>query len=191
MSTMQPIRKKEDITRLKNYFLDKGQIRNYVMIVIGLNVPIRISDILKLKWNDVYNSKQDSYYKHLKIEEKKTGKMNILALNDTVLDALELLKKDLAYFQENQYIFSASAHMDKPLNRVSAYLIIKHAADDLGFENIGCHSLRKTFGYHAWKNGVHLAVIMSIYNHTSIMVTKRYLGIEQEDKDEVFHMLQL
>lgn len=113
-----------------------------------------------------------------------------MALNEKVLDALEMLKESLTCFHENQYIFSASYHMDKPLSRVSAYIIIKHAADDLGLENIGCHSLRKTFGYHAWKNGVHLAVIMSIYNHTSIMVTKRYLGIEQEDKDEVFHIIQ-
>lgn len=64
MSTMQPIRKKEDILQLKNYFLDKGEIRNYAMVVVGLNVPIRISDLLNLKWNDVYNPQQERYYKH-------------------------------------------------------------------------------------------------------------------------------
>lgn len=71
MATMEPIRNKEDIMRLKEYFFTKGQIRNYAMVVIGLNIPLRISDILNMKWGDVYNYQQNRYYKHIRIEEKK------------------------------------------------------------------------------------------------------------------------
>ena len=45
MSTMQPIRDKKDIERLKNYFLEKDEIRNYTLVVMGINLPIRISDM--------------------------------------------------------------------------------------------------------------------------------------------------
>ncbi len=190
MATVEPIRKKEDIMRLKEYFFARGEIRNYTMVVIGLNIPLRISDILNLKWGDVYNYQQDRYYQHIRIEEQKTGKQNVFVLNEKVVETLELYRAYLSYPQSNQYIFTASEYKEQPLSRVSAYLIIRHAAEELGLEHIGCHSLRKTFGYHAWKNGAHLAVIMSIYNHSSIQITKRYLGIEQDDKDQVLYTTQ-
>ena len=70
--------------------------------------------------------------------------------------------------------------------------IIKKAADELHIEGIiSCHSLRKTFGYHAWKKGTPPAVIMTIYNHSSLDITKRYLSIDQDDKDKVFLEINL
>ena len=79
-----------------------------------------------------------------------------------------------------------------PLSRSQAFRIIKEAALYAGLnEHVSCHSLRKTFGYHAWKRGVQPALLMELYNHSSYRVTKQYLGIEQEDKDRVYLDVQL
>lgn len=79
-----------------------------------------------------------------------------------------------------------------PIDRVPAYRIIKEAATAAGLdEHVSCHSLRKTFGYFAWKQGVPPAMLMDIYNHSSYKITRRYLGIEQEDKDNVFKSIKL
>lgn len=86
-----------------------------------------------------------------------------------------------------KYIFISRIGDNRPIKRNWAYVIIKEACCDLGYEgNLGCHSLRKTFGYHAWKQGNLPAVIMTIYNHSSMEIIKRFLSIEQDDKDEVF-----
>ena len=77
MGTTQPIRKKTEIEALKNYFLDKNEIRNYVLVVMGLNMPLRISDILSIKWKDVYNEQQGRYLKYLQITEKKRKSVTI------------------------------------------------------------------------------------------------------------------
>lgn len=185
MGTTQPIRDRSSIEALKQYFLEKGEIRNYALVVIGLNLPLRISDLLSIKWTDIYDFQHNRYYSHLKVLEKKTKKHNYLALNTNVIGAFERLRQYEKHEKE-QYIFRSNRCSERPLSRVAAYLIIHNAAENIGLQDIGCHSLRKTFGYHAWKKGVHLALIMSIYNHSSIAITKRYLGIEQEDKDNVF-----
>ena len=57
--------------------------------------------------------------------------------------------------------------------------------------HIGCHSLRKTFGYHSWKKGVPIAVLMELYNHSNQAVTKLYLGISQDDIDDVYRLVEL
>lgn len=69
---------------------------------------------------------------------------------------------------------------------------MKEAAAFAGLEeHISCHSLRKTFGYHAWKQGTQPALLMSIFNHSTYHITKRYLGIDQDDKDEVFAKIRM
>ena len=79
-----------------------------------------------------------------------------------------------------------------PLSRYQAYRFVKQAAVYAGRpEHISCHSLRKTFGYHAWKQSVPPAMLMDIYNHSSYQITRRYLGIDQDDKDQVFEKIRL
>lgn len=186
MCKTEPIRKADDIQRFKQYFLERGQVRNYVLVTMGINTSLRISDLLGLKWKDVYNFNRKCYVDHIVLIEQKTGKRNVIALNSEAKHALEMLRNAVSASGEG-YIFKSRVGTNQPIDRISAYKIIRNAAKELGMEGtISCHSLRKTFGYHAWKKGTPPALIMSIYNHSSIEITKRYLSIDQDDKDEVF-----
>ena len=166
MSTTQPIRSKQLLHDFKEYFLTKQpNSRNYTLILIGLNTALRINDILHLTWGDVYCTEHSRFYTHLLITEKKTEKETRILINRKA---------------------------DSPLSRYQAYRIVRKAAEAVGIEDvIRCHSLRKTFGYHAWKMGTPPALLMEIYNHSSFQITKHYLGIEQDDKDAVFRDIQL
>lgn len=93
MCKTDPIKNAEDIRRLKNYFLNNGKIRNYTMVTVALNTSLRIGDLLGLKWGDVLNFKVGDYREHIILQEQKTGKRNIIALNKEAIQALEVLKK--------------------------------------------------------------------------------------------------
>ncbi len=192
MSTTQPIRKTEDITALKNYFLyEKRNLRNYTIVCMGINSAMRISDLLSLRWGDVYHFAKGCFRKHISIRERKTGKDRRIALNTSMRKALELYKNSLSNATEEMFIFPGRSG-EKPLSRCQAYRILRSAGRALHFEtDISCHSLRKTFGYHAWKRGVQPAVLMDIFKHSSYRITKRYLGIEQDDIDQVFLEINL
>lgn len=192
MGTTQPIRNTEDLQALKNYYLNEHpNLRNYALICTGINTALRISDILSLTWSDVYDFKTETFRKHLIIHEHKTKKLNTLILNQNILHALSLYKESLVDTAPSDFIFSGNSK-GKPLSRSQAYRIIKEACRRLRLpDNISCHSLRKTFGYHAWASGVNPATLMVIYNHSSFQITKRYLGIEQDDKDRIFLELNL
>lgn len=192
MGTTRPLKNKEDIQILKEYFINQGQIRNYAIVTLGMNTSMRISDLLNLRWRDVYFFDANKYRQYICIVEKKTNKLTNIPLNEEVVKALDMLRNSEHPIKELDYLFKRRNKDNQRLSRTQAYRIIKHASKVLNIEGIiSCHSLRKTFGYHAWKQGVPPAVIMSIYNHSSLEVTKRYLAIDQEDKDEVFMNLNL
>lgn len=193
MSTTQPIKKPDDIERLKQYFYRNGELRNYALITLGVNTALRISDLLRLKWQDVWNFNTYSFREHVIITEQKTGKVANIYLNTSCRTCLKELQQSLPDgVIPSGYIFRSRTGNNRPISRNRAYVIIKKACRSLGYEdNISCHSLRKTFGYHAWKQGIYPTVIMSIYNHSSMEITKRYLSIEQDDKDEVFKNIML
>jgi len=191
MGTTQPIRYKDQINQIQQYYKRRGEIRNYTLIVAGLNTALRISDILMLRWKDVYDFEQCRFKTHINVFEQKTDKTNCILINSKLKSALFVLMKKES-ISEDAYIFHSQNSIYNNINRSTAYRIVKKAADKCGIdENIGCHSLRKTFGYHAWKQGVPPAMLMYIYNHSSFQITKRYLGIEQDDKDEVYKNVQL
>jgi len=188
MKATEPIRNKQQIRELMAYYLNLGQIRNHVLIVIGLRTALRVSDILRLSWDDVYDFKRKRLRKSITITEKKTGKAKTIALHADIIAALKRYIDNA----ESGTPLIINEQTGKAISRIQAYRLIRSAAEALGFENrVSCHSLRKTFGYHAWKGGTSPAVIMDIYNHSSLTVTQRYLGVTQDDKNEVYLNLEL
>ena len=193
MSTTQPIRDKEALRKFKNFYkTQKPNPRNYAIIVLGLNTALRISDILKLTSEMVYD--HNKVREHIVVKEQKTGKINRILLNREVRKALNLyrhfLVKSAAYKAGNPYLFPSPYVSQRPLSRYQVYRMIRNAAESVEIqEQVSCHALRKTFGYRAWKQGADPIVIMLIYNHSSFEITKRYLCIEQDDKDKIYRSI--
>ena len=195
MNAATPIRNEESLKRFKNYYkLEDPNPRNYLLIKIGLNTALRISDILNLKWNDIYDFRKERMKQYLEIKEKKTGKFTRIYINNNIKEAaLEFLKAERENIAEygDTYIFRGRKD-DAPLSRVQAWRIVKKAGDGIGLEGvISPHSLRKTFGYYVYKHGANQTLLVCVFNHSTFNVTKRYLGIDQDEKDSLYKMLEV
>jgi len=67
MERVEPIRSEKKIKDLKNYLIGSGNIRNYTLIVLGLNTALRVSDMLALTWGDVYDFEEREFKRHVYI----------------------------------------------------------------------------------------------------------------------------
>lgn len=192
MSITYPIKNRKALEEFKNFYLEcKPNLRNYTMIIMGLNTAFRIGDLLELRWNDVYDAGKQNFREHINIIEHKTGKERIVAMNQSERNALQNYY-ETCLPHTSDYLFPSQKNKGFALSRSQAYRIVKEAARNAGLnEHISCHSLRKTFGYHAWKQGTPPAMLMNLYNHSSYQVTQRYLGIEQDDRDNVYLHIRL
>lgn len=189
MNIAQPIRDMEKIDQVMDYYRTKKlNERNVLFMVMGFNTALRVSDLLSLQWKDVYDQERNVCMEHIITTEKKTHKNTQIKMNWKIKKALLDYRKYLSQKKEidpESFLFEGRDNM--PITRVQAYRILKEAANACNLEGtISPHSMRKTFGYHAWKAGVEPVLLMNIFNHSSFSITIRYLGIEQDDRDTVF-----
>lgn len=178
MEYVEPIRDIKQIDVMKKVLARQSQ-RNLLLFVLGINTGIRICDLLTLKVRDVFDGKEIKEF--LFLQDKKSKQTKGYYLNDNVRKELKkyLESEKLA---ENDYLFRSTKD-GRPITRQHAYRIINQAAKEVGIEGkIGMHTLRKTFGYHAYRKGIAISLIMEIYNHHSPSETLKYIGIDKNEK---------
>lgn len=171
MNEVQPIREFETIEDIMDYFKVRSE-RNYVMFCTGIYAPLRISDILKWKVRDVRNKE------FIRLKEQKTNKERLFPVND---ELKKILVDYIADKKDFEYLFQSRQRNKKgiygPISRQQAYNILNQAAREFGLEMIGCHTLRKTFGYHYYKQFGDIVTLQEIYKHADVSITKRYIGL--------------
>lgn len=170
MNFVQPIRSEEKIEEMK-IELKKNGTRDYLLFLVGINTGLRISDIIKLQVNDILNQNRE-FRPHITIIEEKTKKTKKFKINAVVADELYPFIKDKA---QEEYIFKSRNGKNKPISRVRAYLILNQAGEKIGLEEIGTHTLRKTFGYHYYQRTHDIATLQELFNHSSPSITLRYI----------------
>lgn len=168
MEHVEPIREINKINAIKRLLKEQSQ-RDYLLFVIGINTGLKISTILSLKIKDFRND--DGSLKNFLETEKYE-----IYINSKVKTALKTYLQPTS--DQDEYIFK-SAKTNHPITRQQAYRIINQAAKSVGVEDkIGTHSLRKTFGYHAYKKGVAISLLQSLFHHSTPSETRRYLGVK-------------
>jgi integrase len=151
---------------------------------IGLNMSLRISDLLSIKYEHI-----DAYTRLLTLTEAKTGKRKEIRLNDA---ALSVIARRKATHPKDTWLFESNSNRSKgkPITRGSVSKVFNDAGQRLGI-NVNSHSMRKSRGAIMYKDGVPLPVIARVLNHSSINCTLRYIGITKEETLQTFDDYQL
>ena len=175
MKTVQPIRDAKIISQVKKLLQDRGN-KYYIMFVIGLNTGLRIGDILSLRTADIRGKS------HVTLTEKKTGKNKRFLINEQLKKEIDSYI-DSAGLTDDDYIIVSRKGENKPITRIQAYRVLSDAAGELDLAEIGTHTMRKTFGYWHYKTYKDVAILQDIFNHSAPSITLKYIGINDDMKD--------
>lgn len=173
MNFVQPIRDPEIIRAIKED-LGNDSDRNRMLFITGINSGLRISDILQLRVSDT----KRSYFNLIEI---KTGKKKRIEMTPRLRKEFKEYTKDM---QDHEFLFRSRQGVNKPISRCRAYQILREAAEKYGLDDIGTHTLRKTFGYHFYKQNKDVALLQQIFNHSDPATTLSYIGISQDERDK-------
>ena len=159
-----------------------------LLVALGCFTGLRISDILALQWNQILGVSEFT------IIEKKTSKKRTLRLNPQLQEHIQEcyehiqpigVKAPILVSQKGT-IFTIQA-----INRIFKDIKKKYKVK---IKNFSCHSLRKTFGRQVYNmnsenSELTLVKLMELFNHSSVSITKRYLGLRQEEILETYDCL--
>jgi integrase len=191
MNSVEAIRDKKKIEAVKRYFLGGRNYRDNMLFVMGINTGLRISDLLRLKVSDVLDEK-GHFREFVYLREKKTGKEKHFPLNESAREAIDTFLEHNGPPDPDRFLFASRKGDNKPMTRIRAYQIVNEACRAVGLNiRAGTHTLRKTFGFHAFKAGVPAEFLQKVFNHSTASTTLRYIGIEQEDINTFYQALNL
>jgi integrase len=164
--------------------------REYLLIGTGVYLGLRASDLLCLRWSDLLDNDE------ITLTEKKTGKTRHITINPSLKDILSYVSSELA--RQGKYCMDGYLFANRKGEKVSIQYInrlLKKTFFEFGVktQNGSTHTLRKTFGKRVWemdgKSERSLIYLSQIFNHSSIGITRRYIGIVQEDIRNIYMKL--
>lgn len=212
-----PIKSMDQLYAMAEWLYNNEDHKYLLGFIVGINLGLRANELLKLKLSDLYwindNGWKVKYIESVEdtsdmivVLQSKTSKFRNLFLNEACVQAL-----DWYFFKDKgntscRYKNNKNVSPDTPLissrNGGSIEIctfrkVLKKAADACGVkQNIGTHTLRKTWGWFQYKTNLEhhhgdVAQLQRLFGHDSEMTTLRYLGIMEEEEKTLYRNLNL
>lgn len=164
-----------------------GKLTLALLVAIGSYTGLRISDLLSLKWKQLLSRE------YLEVSEKKTGKHRKIKLNKELMELLPRLYHKSSASPEDQVLMNPKTRKPFTVQYINRQLKKLRFKYRLPIKRFSTHTLRKTFGRHIWENSGYsekaITILSEIFNHSSFRITRRYLGINEEDIDQIYDLL--
>lgn len=165
-----------------------GHVRMSLLISLGSFWGLRISDILNLKWNQIISDET------LEIIEKKTGKKRTIKINPQLHQHIIECYTQLKPMKDDEFVFISQKNSVYSVQQINRLFKTIKTNYKLKIKNFSTHSMRKTFGRQVFSQSgdnaeLALVKLSQLFNHSSTLITRRYLGISQEELMNTYDML--
>jgi integrase len=172
--------------------LEKDENYKFCLLIsIGVFTGLRISDLLTLKYSDILNSET------FVIQEKKTKKNRSIKVNKDLKDIVERIVKKLNINDLNELMF-LNKYGTKSIDKSYVNVKLKELVQQYRIKvqgNISTHTFRKTLGRRVMEvnnySSESLILLMDLFGHSSMSITKRYLGIREQEIHNVYDSLSI
>lgn len=178
-------------TNLVRKLYRNGDYRMSLFIGCGIFFGLRVSDLLTLSWNQILGGDEFVIY------EKKTDKRHVIRINEGFKAHIADCYQALGIKDINEPCFLnryGSVLSLQMINRNFKAIKVKY---QLKIENFSTHSLRKTWARQVYENensqgrgDMALLKLSEIMNHSCPSITRRYIGLRQQELGEVYDSLQ-
>lgn len=184
----KPIKDIELVYDLQDYLKYKSE-RNYVLFVLGVTTGYRAGDLVRLRVRDVKEALRSGYFLILESKKENTKnirKENIKPREVKIVSKIEKVLKNYIKDKENyEYMFKSRKGLNAHITVSHVSRILSEAASNFGLQNITAHSMRKTYAYTIYLGSKHdIVAVKEMLGHSSIEITKRYLGLDRELYDK-------
>ena len=186
-----PIKDSNVLKEVQNTLIHnfKAGRRNYTIFQVGKATLLRVSDVMKLRWTDVFNE-NGTVRQNAFIHDQKTGKANLLYLKPAQVDLLAYQ----AWLQEKQlvsdWLFPSIQHPNRHITEKQFYKIMSKVGNLLGINYLGTHTMRKTGAYRVYtQSNYNIGLVMHLLNHSSEAMTLAYLGLDQASQETMLDQI--
>ncbi|MBO7747369.1 tyrosine-type recombinase/integrase [Paenibacillus sp. MWE-103] len=186
MNVVQPIRDPAVIEGVKQYLRIRS-LRDYLFFCFGIYSGLRVSDLLIMKVWMVRGT-------HVKLIERKNAHDKRFIIHPSIRQDLD---RFIADKDDNDFLFPSRQVKTKlrlrkhPIDRSTAYRMLNKVAKEFKLKEIGCHTLRKTWGYQLYNaDPRNLALLMKMYGHRDPAYTLDYIGMTQDMMDAAISRLR-
>ena len=182
---MQPIRKKEQLRDIEQTLAKRGDPQGrmtFLLWEVGIRTGMRISDMLQLRVGDLRDQLRYTY-----LPIKQRHKKGAHPITITIEPALrKILRARCAGLDDRDWLFASPEATPggnrRPISRMTAYRYLHAIGPMCGLdEPVGCHTMRKTFGYHHYQSDHDVAVLQKWFYHSSPETTLIYIGVAEDN----------
>ncbi|MDE5573123.1 MAG: tyrosine-type recombinase/integrase [Muribaculaceae bacterium] len=165
-----------------------GDYRMSLFIGCGCFFGLRVSDLRKLTWSMLLNDDKFT------LIEQKTGKRRVVKINTDFQKHIKQCYEALAVENMDEACFLSRKGMVMSTQRINVRLKEIKKRYNIKIDNFSCHSLRKAFGRKVFESSgenaqMALVKLSELFNHSSVAITKIYLGLRQQELLETYDLL--